>query len=136
MQKHHRNWKVFIHVSVFKNRLKFYLQKSFVYLCDIGEESAVEALIAQFYHWEGCAKIAEKKRMPFWMVKKMVMHPNSTNQMKNLLKKLSPNVYKFLTINTICIYCIVFSVAKSWNAHGIHILGFLYCNVNWFPNNG
>ncbi|KAJ8935942.1 hypothetical protein NQ314_012564 [Rhamnusium bicolor] len=25
------------------------------------EESAVEALIAQFYHWEGCAKIAEKK---------------------------------------------------------------------------
>lgn len=27
----------------------------------LGEESAVEALIAQFYHWEGCAKIAEKK---------------------------------------------------------------------------
>ncbi|KAJ3627172.1 hypothetical protein MTP99_014571 [Tenebrio molitor] len=25
------------------------------------EESAVEALIAQFYHWEGCAKIAEKR---------------------------------------------------------------------------
>ncbi|KAJ8974251.1 hypothetical protein NQ317_016547 [Molorchus minor] len=25
------------------------------------EESAVEALIAQFYHWEGCAKLAEKK---------------------------------------------------------------------------
>ncbi|XP_049821010.1 protein wings apart-like isoform X3 [Aethina tumida] len=25
------------------------------------EESAVEALIVQFYHWEGCAKIAEKK---------------------------------------------------------------------------
>lgn len=27
----------------------------------LGEESAVEALIAQFYHWEGCAKIAEKR---------------------------------------------------------------------------
>ncbi|XP_064212181.1 protein wings apart-like isoform X2 [Tribolium castaneum] len=27
----------------------------------VGEESAVEALIAQFYHWEGCAKIAEKR---------------------------------------------------------------------------
>ncbi|KAL3278190.1 hypothetical protein HHI36_013529 [Cryptolaemus montrouzieri] len=25
------------------------------------EESAVEALITQFYHWEGCAKIAEKR---------------------------------------------------------------------------
>nr|XP_023030070.1 protein wings apart-like [Leptinotarsa decemlineata] len=25
------------------------------------EESAVEALIAQFYHWEGCAKVAESK---------------------------------------------------------------------------
>lgn len=25
------------------------------------EESAVEALIKQFYHWEGCAKIAEKR---------------------------------------------------------------------------
>lgn len=29
--------------------------------CLLGEESAVEALIAQFYHWEGCAKLAEKK---------------------------------------------------------------------------
>lgn len=27
----------------------------------LGEESAVEALIAQFYHWESCAKVAEKK---------------------------------------------------------------------------
>lgn len=32
-----------------------------VYFSLTGEESAVEALIAQFYNWEGCAKIAEKK---------------------------------------------------------------------------
>jgi hypothetical protein len=31
------------------------------YALILGEESAVEALIAQFYHWEGCAKIAEKR---------------------------------------------------------------------------
>lgn len=44
--------------SVVQKYIFFVKQTWFFFL---GEESAVEALIAQFYHWEGCAKLAEKK---------------------------------------------------------------------------
>lgn len=56
----HHNQKAYIHVS-----FSYFKQCFFLFFINTiffaGEESAVEALIKQFYHWEGCAKIAENR---------------------------------------------------------------------------
>lgn len=49
--------------SIYSSKYNTFVKAAGNYLIivGIGEESAVEALIVQFYEWESCAKIAENK---------------------------------------------------------------------------
>lgn len=105
------------------------------FLCYLGEESAVEALIAQFYHWEGCAKIAEKRTNAILDGEK---DENSGNvAYKSNEEFIEETVAKCVFKNSFSIYnFFVSSTSKSRHTYGVHLPGFLHCYVDWFLDYG
>lgn len=103
----------------------------------LADKSAVEALIVQFYQWEECARLAERRTNAILDGEKdtdggVVQHKSNEEFIEETVAKRTQMYNLRFAYNS----CLISSITKSRYTHGVHIPGVIHGDAVRFPHYG